>query len=61
MENTVTIVTCYYKIPSKRTHDTYDMYIKNFLGNLYSGPEIANMQEQTFGTLFEVFCKVPCV
>jgi len=34
MENTVTIVTCYYKIPSKRTHDTYDMYIKNFLGNL---------------------------
>jgi len=24
--------------------------IQNYLGNLYSGPEIANMQEQTFGT-----------
>ena len=34
MENTVTVVTCYYKIPSKRTHNTYDMYIKNFLGNI---------------------------
>jgi hypothetical protein len=24
--------------------------LQNFLGNLYSGPEISNMQEQTFGT-----------
>ena len=24
--------------------------LQNFLGNLYSGPEIANMQEQTFGS-----------
>ena len=29
-----TIVSCYYKIKSKRPHDEYDIYIKNLLTNM---------------------------
>ncbi len=29
-----TIVTCYYKIKSKKTHDLYDIYINNLFNNL---------------------------
>lgn len=30
----LTIVSCYYKIPSKRTHNEYDLYISNLLTNI---------------------------
>jgi hypothetical protein len=30
----VTIVTCYYKIPSKHNHNNYNIWIKNLLQNL---------------------------
>lgn len=29
-----TVVTCYYKIKSKHTHDKYDQWITNFLSNI---------------------------
>ncbi len=30
----ITLVSCYYKIPSKRTHNEYDLYISNLLRNI---------------------------
>ena len=30
----VTVVTCYYKIKSKHSHDNYDKWITNFLWNV---------------------------
>lgn len=32
--NTITIVTCYYKIKSKRTHECYMNYMNNFFNNI---------------------------
>jgi|Laugresbdmm110sn_1035088.scaffolds.fasta_scaffold02198_4 hypothetical protein len=34
MSPTSTVVTCYYKIPSKHSHDKYDQWITNFLSNI---------------------------
>jgi hypothetical protein len=32
--NSVTVVSAYYKIPSKRTHSEFDIFINNFLNNI---------------------------
>ena len=32
--NSVTVVTAYYKVPSKRSHDEYDNFINNFLNTI---------------------------
>ena len=32
--NSVTVVTAYYKVPSKRSHGEYDTFINNFLNNI---------------------------
>ena len=34
MENSLTIVTCYYKIPSKHSHDNYHIWINDLLLNI---------------------------
>ena len=34
MENSVTIVTCYYKIPSKHSHDNYHIWLNDLLLNI---------------------------
>ena len=32
----VTLVSCYYKLPSKHSHSNYDSWIKNLLKNINS-------------------------
>ena len=32
--NTATVVTCYYKIASKHSHNEYDIWMTNFLSNI---------------------------
>ena len=34
MNNTTTIVTCYYQVPSKHSHSIYDKWIKNMLNHI---------------------------
>ena len=34
MNNSVTIVSCYYKVKSKHSHEKYNEWIHNFLYNL---------------------------
>ena len=36
MDNSVTIVSCYYKVKSKHSHEKYNEWIHNFLYNLRS-------------------------
>jgi hypothetical protein len=43
--NSLTIVSCYYKIKSKRSHDEYNIYISNLLNNLKANIVIYTSKE----------------
>lgn len=45
--NTITIVTCYYKIKSKRTHECYVNYINNFFNNISANIVVYTSKEDS--------------
>jgi hypothetical protein len=65
MSNSSTVVTCYYRVPSKHSHDKYDQWITNFLSNIpcnlviFTSPDLVDYIKNKRITLLEKTIIIP--